>query len=117
MASCTSPLFFQYKTVRDRISRPCVVGGGIVALWIAPKVPPRHCVELPDRLTNLSEVELEADQVPGMYGQRWGIEDFFEEGQNQYYLNKFPGTSLAVVKRHIILTFLLYTLVKRFGKW
>ena len=67
-------------------------------------------------LTNLSEVELEADQVLGMYSQRWGIEDFFEEIQNQYYLHKFPGTSLALVKRHIILTFLLYTLVKRFQK-
>ena len=67
-------------------------------------------------LTNLSEVELEADQVLGMYSQRWGVEDFFEEVQNQYYMHKFPGTSLAVVKRHIVLTFLLYTLVKRFQK-
>lgn len=67
-------------------------------------------------LTNLSELELEADQVLGMYSQRWGVEDFFEEVQNQYYMNKFPGTALAVVKRHIILTFLLYTLVKRFQK-
>ena len=67
-------------------------------------------------LTNLSEVELEADQVLGMYSQRWGVEDFFEEIQNQYYLHKFPGTSLAVVKRCIILTFFLYTLVKRFQK-
>jgi len=67
-------------------------------------------------LTNLSEAELEADQILGMYGQRWGVEDFFEEVQNQYYMHKFPGTSLAVVRRHIILTFLLYTLVKRFQK-
>jgi hypothetical protein len=67
-------------------------------------------------LTNLSQVELEADQILAMYGQRWGVEDFFEEVQNQYYLNKFPGTSLRVVKRHIILTFLLYLLVKRFQK-
>ena len=67
-------------------------------------------------LTNLSEVELEADQVLGMYSQRWAVEDFFEEIQNQYYLHKFPGTTLTVVKRHIILTFLLYTLVKRFQK-
>jgi len=67
-------------------------------------------------LTNLSEVELEADQVLGMYSQRWGVEDFFEEIQNQYYLRKFPGTSLALVQRHIILTFLLYILVKRFQK-
>jgi hypothetical protein len=67
-------------------------------------------------LTNLSEVELEADQVLGMYSQRWGIEDFFEEAQNQYYIHKFPGTALTVVKRHIVLTFLLYTLVKRFQK-
>jgi hypothetical protein len=65
-------------------------------------------------LTNLSQVELEADQLLAMYGQRWGVEDFFEELQNQYYLNKFPGTSLQVVKRHIILTFFLYVLVKRF---
>jgi hypothetical protein len=67
-------------------------------------------------LTNLSEVELEADQILSMYGQRWGVEDFFEEVQNQYYIHKFPGTALTVVKRHIILTFLLYTLVKRFQK-
>jgi hypothetical protein len=65
-------------------------------------------------LTNLSQVELEADQLLAMYGQRWGVEDFFEELQNQYYLDKFPGTSLKVVKRHIILTFLLYVLVKRY---
>ena len=67
-------------------------------------------------LTNLSEVELEADQILGMYSRRWGIEDFFEEIQNQYYLNKFPGTALKVVKRHIILIFYLYILVKRFQK-
>jgi hypothetical protein len=67
-------------------------------------------------LTNLSQVELEADQLLGMYSQRWGVEDFFEELQNQYYLDKFPGTSLGVVKRHIILTFLLYVLVKLFQK-
>jgi len=67
-------------------------------------------------LTNLSEVELEADQLLGMYGQRWGIEDFFEEMQNQYYLTKFPGSSLKVINRHIILTFLLYILVQRFQK-
>jgi hypothetical protein len=67
-------------------------------------------------LTNLSEVELEADQVLGMYSQRWGVEDFFEEIQNQYYLHKFPGTTLVVVKRHIILTFYLYILVQRFQK-
>jgi len=67
-------------------------------------------------LTNLSQVELEADQLLGMYSQRWGVEDFFEEAQNQYYLSKFPGTSLAVVQRHIILTFLLYVLVKLFQK-
>jgi len=67
-------------------------------------------------LTNLPEVELEADQLLGMYGQRWGIEDFFEEMQNQYYLTKFPGTSLKLINRHIILTFLLYILVQRFQK-
>ncbi len=67
-------------------------------------------------LTNLSEVELEADQVLGMYSQRWSVEDFFEEVQNQYYIHKFPGTALTVVKRHIVLTFLLYILVKRFQK-
>ena len=67
-------------------------------------------------LTNLSEVELEADQLLGMYGQRWGIEDFFEELQNQYYLTKFPGTSLQIINRHIILTFLLYILVQQFQK-
>ncbi len=67
-------------------------------------------------LTNLSEVELEADQVLGMYSQRWGVEDFFEEIQNQYYLTKFPSTSLTMVKCHILLTFYLYILVQRFQK-
>jgi hypothetical protein len=67
-------------------------------------------------LTNLSEVELEADQVLGMYSQRWGVEDFFEELQNQYYLTKFPSTSLTMVKCHILLTFYLYILVQRFQK-
>jgi hypothetical protein len=67
-------------------------------------------------LTNLSELELEADQLLGMYGQRWGIEDCFEELQNQYYLAKPPGTSLKILNRHIILTFLLYILVQRFQK-
>lgn len=67
-------------------------------------------------LTNLSEVELAADQLLGMYGRRWGIEDFFEELQNQYYLTKFPGTSLAMVNRHIILTFFIYALVQQFQK-
>jgi len=67
-------------------------------------------------LTNLSEVELEADQILGMYSQRWGVEDFFEEVQNQYYLAKFPGTTLKVVKCHIVLVFYLYILVKRFQK-
>ena len=65
-------------------------------------------------LTNLSEIELEADQLLGMYAQRWGIEDFFEEVQNQYHLAKFPGTSLMLINRHIILTFLLFILIQRF---
>jgi hypothetical protein len=80
------------------------------------KVVTEPVVIIHSYLTNLSEVELEADQVLGMYSQRWGVEDFFEEIQNQYYLHKFPGISLAMVQRHIILTFLLYTLVKRFQK-
>jgi hypothetical protein len=48
--------------------------------------------------------------------QRWGIEDFCEELQNQYHLTKFPGISLPVVKRYILLPFYLYILVHRFQK-
>jgi hypothetical protein len=78
------------------------------------KVVTEPLVIIHSYLTNLSELELEADQLLGMYSQRWGIEDFFEEVQNQYYLHKFPGTALTLVKRHILLTFLLFTLVKSF---
>lgn len=67
-------------------------------------------------LTNLSATELDTDQVLAMYAQRWGIEDFFEEMQNQYGLRKFPGTSLELVNRHIILIFMLYTLLEGFKK-
>lgn len=67
-------------------------------------------------LTNLSAIELDTDQVLAMYAQRWGVEDFFEEMQNQYDLRGFPGTSLELVNRHIILTFLLYTLLEGFKK-
>lgn len=65
-------------------------------------------------LTNLSRLELDSDQVLATYSQRWGIEDFFEELLNQYNLRKFPGTDSTSVHRHIILTFLLYTMVRLF---
>lgn len=36
---------------------------------------------------------------------------------HQYNLRQFPGTSLEVVNRHLILTFMLYTLVEDFKKY
>lgn len=65
-------------------------------------------------LTNLSREELDSDQVLATYSQRWGIEDFFEELLNQYDLRKFPGADSTSVHRHILLTFLLYTMVRLF---
>jgi hypothetical protein len=53
-------------------------------------------------------------QVLATYSQRWGIEDFFEEMLNQYDLRKFPSTDSTAVQRHIVLTFLLYTMVHLF---
>jgi hypothetical protein len=67
-------------------------------------------------LGNLSAIELDTDQVLAMYAQRWGVEDFFEKMQNQYDLLGFPSTCLKLVNRHIILTFMLYTLLEGFKK-
>ena len=65
-------------------------------------------------VTNIPADEMEAPAVVGLYGQRWSIEDFFEQMDNQYFLGRFPGTDLAVVKVHIALTFLGYTLLRQF---
>ena len=65
-------------------------------------------------LTNLSEIEIETDQIVCTYATRWGIEDFFAEMLHQYNLRQFPGTSLSLVKRHLVLTFMLYTLIEGF---
>jgi hypothetical protein len=65
-------------------------------------------------VTNLPATEMEAPAVIGLYGQRWSIEDFFEQMDNQYFLGHFPSTDLAVVKVHIALTFLGYTLLRQF---
>jgi hypothetical protein len=65
-------------------------------------------------VTNLPATEMEAPAVVGLYGQRWSIEDFFEQMDNQYFLGHFPSTDLAVVKVHIALTFLGYTLLRQF---
>jgi hypothetical protein len=67
-------------------------------------------------VTNLSPDEVDPAQVVGLYGQRWGIEDFFEQMDNQYHWACFPGTDLALVKVHIALTFLGYTLLTEFRR-
>jgi len=65
-------------------------------------------------VTNIAPDEMEAPAVVGLYGQRWSIEDFFEQMDNQYCLGHFPSTDLAVVKVHIALTWLGYTLLREF---
>ena len=65
-------------------------------------------------LTNLSEIEIETDQIVCTYATRWGIEDFFAEMLHQYNLRQFPGTSGSLVNRHLVLTFMLYTLIEGF---
>ncbi len=65
-------------------------------------------------MTNIAADEMEAPAVVGFYGQRWSIEDFFEQMDNQYFLGHLPSTDLAVVKVHIALTFLGYTLLREF---
>jgi hypothetical protein len=65
-------------------------------------------------VTNIAADEMEAPAVVGLYGQRWSIEDFFEQMDNQYFLGHLPSTDLAVVKVHIALTFLGYILLREF---
>lgn len=65
-------------------------------------------------LTNLSADEWDPDQVIALYGKRWGVEDFIEEIKNQYHLGRFPGKDLQLVKVHLILTLILYILMKQF---
>mgnify|MGYP001564942121 CR=1 FL=1 len=65
-------------------------------------------------LTNLSAAECDPDQIVALYGRRWGVEDFFEQTNNQYGLGRFPGTALALVKVHIALTLIGYLLLRQF---
>jgi len=65
-------------------------------------------------LSNLSADEWDPDQVIALYGKRWGVEDFIEEIKNQYHLGRFPGKDLKLVKVHLILTLILYILMKQF---
>jgi hypothetical protein len=67
-------------------------------------------------VTNISAAELDPAEVVGLYGQRWSVEDFFEQMDNQYFLGRFPATDLARVKVHIALTFLGYTLLTEFQR-
>ena len=65
-------------------------------------------------LTNLSADEFDPDQIVALYSRRWGIEDFFEQTNNQYALGRFPATDLALVKVHIALTLMGYVLLRQF---
>lgn len=65
-------------------------------------------------VTNISATECDAAEVVGLYSQRWGIEDFFEQMDNQYGLGRLPGRTLAVIKVHLALTLLGYTLLTMF---
>lgn len=68
-------------------------------------------------LTNLSAEEYDPDQIVALYGRRWGVEDFFEQMNNQYGLGRFPATALNLVKVHIALTLIGYTLLRQFQHW
>jgi hypothetical protein len=67
-------------------------------------------------VTNIPAAERDPAEVVGLYGQRWSVEDFFEQMDNQYFLGRFPATDLALVKVHIALTFLGYTLLREFQR-
>lgn len=68
-------------------------------------------------LTNLSAEELSIHEVEGLYRGRWGIEHAFNELKNAYHLGHFPSTRFAMVRLHVLLTLLLYTLVRAFQLW
>jgi len=68
-------------------------------------------------LTNLSAEELSTPEVEGLYRGRWGIEHAFDELKNAYHLGRFPSTRFDMVRLHILLTLLLYTLVRAFQLW
>ncbi len=67
-------------------------------------------------VTNISVEEMDADQVVALYGQRWGIEDFFEQMDNQFVWGRWPGTELGLVRVHIALSLLGYTLLVEFKR-
>jgi len=68
-------------------------------------------------LTNLSPEELSTHEVEGLYRGRWGIEHAFNELKHAYHLGRFPSTRFAMVRLHILLTLLLYVLVRAFQIW
>jgi len=88
----------QGKTKRDAAGKP-----------VYRRVPIRYAY-----VTNIPATERDAGEVVGLYSQRWGIEDFFEQMDNQYGLGRLPGSKLAVVKVHLALTLLGYTLLTMF---
>lgn len=65
-------------------------------------------------VTNIAAEEMDADQVVALYGQRWGIEDFFEQMDNQFVWGRLPGTELGLVRMHIALSLLGYILLMEF---
>lgn len=65
-------------------------------------------------VTNIAADAMEPDQVVALYGQRWGIEDFFEQMDNQLVWGRLPGTKLEVVRVHIALSLLGYILLMEF---
>jgi Transposase DDE domain len=88
----------QGKTKRDSAGKP-----------VYRRVPIHYAY-----VTNIPATERDAGEVVGLYSQRWGIEDFFEQMDNQYGLGRLPGSKLAVVKVHLALTLLGYTLLTMF---
>lgn len=95
-----------WRVVRQADGRPRRNAQGKVIYRVAPVVF--------TYLTNLSAAEFDADQIVALYGRRWGVEDFFEQMNNQYDLGRFPATDLALVKVHIGLTLIGYLLLQQF---
>ena len=95
-----------WRVVREADGRPRRDAKGKVVYRAAPVVF--------TYLTNLSADEFDPDQIVALYSRRWGIEDFFEQTNNQYGLGRFPATDLALVKVHIALTLMGYLLLRQF---
>ena len=95
-----------WRVVREADGRPRRDAKGKVVYRAAPVVF--------TYLTNLSADEFEPDQIAALYSRRWGVEDFFEQTNNQYDLGRFPSTDLVLVKVHIALTLIGYVLLRQF---